>query len=80
MPINDPEDEVNYYRGVPATERFSPCLCSCVIYDLVSACSDCQGGRIERSALMIMNGNEHKLTVLLSWSTWSSNCLEDSDS
>jgi len=43
QPIINHEDT---YRG-PTTKLQSSCLCSSVIYALVSACSDCQGGLIE---------------------------------
>ena len=74
QPITSSEDT---YPG-PTTNLQSPCVCFSFVYALVSACSDCQGGQIERSG---SHNNERKQTLTdstISWPTWSTNCYPPS--
>ena len=78
VPPLQPINHKDTYPG-PSTkpQSESPCLCSSVIYALVSACSDCQGGRIERSG---SHDNERKKQLstnsTISWQTWSTKCTK----
>jgi len=76
QPITNHKDT---YPG-PSTklQSESPCLCSSVIYALLSACSDCQGGRIEswstwstKCAKPLVDSFEKPLPANISVPSWA---------